>query len=87
MPSYLYFTLGFKLLKSALVSVGNERVGLAGWIIDQRLGTDAEPDEETDEETVKLAIKNLREKNLIRITETRRLEATDAGSQLWQSLK
>jgi ribonuclease D len=66
-----------------VVSVGNERVGLAGWIIDQRLGTDAEP----DEETVKLAIRNLREENLIRITETRRLEATDAGSQLWQSLK
>ncbi len=36
-------------------SVGSKRVGLAGWIIDQRLGVNAEP----DEETVKLAISHL----------------------------
>ena len=66
-----------------VVSVGNDRVGLAGWIIDQRLGTNAEP----DEETVKLAIRSLTEKNLIRITETRRLETTDTGSQIWKSVK
>jgi hypothetical protein len=64
-------------------STGSERVGLSGWIIDQRLGVDAEP----DVETVRLAISNLCERNLIRITETRRLEATTKGLQLWQSLK
>ena len=64
-------------------SVGSERVGLAGWIIDQRLGVNAEP----DEETVKLAITDLCEKGLVKITETRRLAATNTGAQLWQSLK
>ncbi len=61
-------------------SVGAERVGLAGWIIDQRLGVNAEP----DEETVKLAIAELCERGLIRITESRRMKATDAGAQLWR---
>lgn len=64
-------------------SVGKERVGLAGWIIDRRLGASAEP----DEETVKLAIGDLCERGLIRITETRRLEATETGAQFWQTLK
>lgn len=65
------------------VSVGAERVGLAGWIIDNRLGRDAEP----DEETVKLAIASLCERGLVGITETRRLKATEMGAQLWQTLK
>jgi hypothetical protein len=64
-------------------SVGRERVGLAGWIIDQRLGVSAEP----DEETIKLAISDLHEKEFIRITESRRLEATETGEDLWQELK
>ena len=64
-------------------SVGAERVGLAGWIIDRRLGVNAE----LDEETVKLAISDLCERRLIKITETRRLEATALGAQLWQTLK
>lgn len=64
-------------------SVGSERVGLAGWIIDRRLGVNAEP----DEETVKLAITDLCDKKFIKITETRRLEATGTGARLWQSLK
>ena len=64
-------------------SVGRTRVGLAGWIIDRRLGADAEP----DEETVKLAISDLCERELIRITDSRRMEATEAGAELWQTLK
>ena len=69
---------------SLAVSIGSEtRVGLAGWIIDRRLGADAEP----DEEAVKLAITGLCESGLVRITETRRLEATETGERLWQSIK
>ncbi len=64
-------------------SVGADRVGLAGWIIDQRLGAAAEP----DEETVKLAISELCEKDLIEITETRRLQATKQGVNIWRELK
>lgn len=65
------------------VSVGSARVGLAGWIIDQRLGVNAEP----DEETVKLAISCLAERKLIKITDSRRLEATEAGARLWLNAK
>lgn len=68
---------------SIAVSVGAERAGLAGWIIDRRLGENAEP----DEETVKLAVAELCERQLIRITETRRLTATEAGVRLWRMLK
>lgn len=64
-------------------SIGAERVGLAGWIIDQRLGLEAEP----DEETVKLAISDLCESGLVRITDTRRLEATGKGELLWKEVK
>ncbi len=64
-------------------SLGAERVGLAGWIIDRRLGTDAEP----DEEEIKMAINNLCERKLVGITNTRRLEATAAGTRLWHKLK
>ena len=65
-------------------SVGIEaRVGLAGWIIDRRLGTAAEP----DEESVKMAIDRLCRENLVRITDTRRLEATTDGARLWRTLK
>jgi hypothetical protein len=64
-------------------STGNERVGLAGWIIDQRLGKEAEP----DEEEVKMAINSLCEENLVRTTETRRLESTAAGERLWRTIK
>jgi len=66
-----------------VASVGEERAGLAGWIIDRRLGENAEP----DEETVRLAIADLCERKLIRISETRRLAATEEGARLWQRLK
>ena len=60
-----------------------ERVGLAGWIIDRRLGIDVEP----DEEEIKMAINSLCERNLVRITESRRLESTLTGERLWQQMK
>ena len=68
---------------SLAVSLGHERVGLAGWIIDRRLGTDAD----LDEETVKITIADLCENQLLQITESRRLEATEKGRQVWQELK
>ncbi len=64
-------------------SVGSERVGLAGWIVDRILGVDAEP----DEETAKLGIADLCGQKLIEITETRRLKATGKGADLWRRLK
>ena len=64
-------------------SVGSERVGLAGWIIDRVLGADAD----LDEETAKDGIADLCEQNLIKITATRRLEATTEGANLWRQLK
>jgi DNA polymerase III epsilon subunit-like protein len=60
-------------------STGAERVGLAGWIIDRRLGIDAEP----DEEEIKMVINSLCERNLVRITESRRLKSTADGERLW----
>ena len=68
---------------SLTVSLGSDRVGLAGWIIDQHLGRDVD----LDEETVKLTIANLCERELLQITETRRLEATENGMQIWQNSK
>lgn len=69
---------------SLAASVGSEeRVGIMGWIIDKRLGADAEP----DDEAVKLAINNLCDRGFVEITETRRLKATETGESLWQSVK
>ncbi|HEX8286745.1 MAG TPA: hypothetical protein VF556_02045 [Pyrinomonadaceae bacterium] len=65
------------------VSVGNERVGLAGWIVDRILGRDAD----LDETTAKLEIAGLCEHNLVKITATRRLEATEKGAQIWSRSK
>jgi hypothetical protein len=65
------------------VSLGTDRIGLAGWIIDRRLGAETE----LDEETIKLAIADLCERKLLQITDLRRLEATEKGAQAWQSLK
>ncbi len=68
---------------SLAASLESVRTGLAGWIIDQRLGQDAE----LDEETIKLAIAELCERKLMHLTATRRLEATETGINLWQKLK
>jgi hypothetical protein len=65
------------------VSVGSERVGLAGWIIDRTLGSDAD----LDEATAKLEIADLCERGLAEITPTRKLEATEKGANLWKRLK
>lgn len=65
------------------VSLGADRVGMAGWIVDSRLGRDTE----LDEETVKIMIADLCERGLLQITERRRLEATEAGTKIWGQLK
>jgi hypothetical protein len=65
------------------VCVGEDRVGLAGWIIDRVLGQDAD----LDESSVKILIAELCQRGLVRITSTRRLAANQSGSDLWQKLK
>lgn len=60
------------------VSLGSDRVGMAGWIADNRIGRDTE----LDEETVKIMIADLCERGLLQITDRRRLEATEAGALL-----
>ncbi len=47
-------------LDGLAASIGSERVGLAGWIVDRRLGVNAE----LDDETVKIAISGLCESGL-----------------------
>jgi len=65
------------------VSAGRERVGLAGWIIDQALGSETD----IDEDTAKLAIAELCERGLVSLNAARRLEATESGERLWGQLK
>lgn len=65
------------------VSVGSERVGLAGWIIDQALGTAAD----LDEGSARLEIAALCEGGLVQLNAARRLESTPRGVQLWQQGK
>jgi hypothetical protein len=66
-----------------IASVGAERVGLAGWIVDRLLGFDADLDESTAKEEIVF----LREEGLVLINSTRRLEATTTGESLWQQRK
>ncbi|MEJ7710232.1 MAG: hypothetical protein WKF84_10290 [Pyrinomonadaceae bacterium] len=65
------------------VSVGEERVGLAGWIIDRVLGENAE----LDESSAKIKIAELCQSGLVRITLTRRLEANESGKDIWRKRK
>ncbi len=65
------------------VSVGDERVGLAGWIIDRLLGENAD----LDESSAKIKIAELCQRGLVRITPTRRLEANESGKGIWQKHK
>jgi predicted transcriptional regulator len=65
------------------VSLGANRVGMAGWIFDSRLGRDTE----LDEEMVKIMIADLCHRGLLHITDRRRLKATEAGAKIWQKLK
>ena len=65
------------------VSVGEQRVGLAGWIVDTVLGVEGE----LDEFAVKEEIQVLCERKLASISLTRRLQATDCGIELWKRSK
>lgn len=60
-----------------------ERAGLTGWILDQMLGRETD----VDEAAVKLAIVELCDQELVRVTATRRLTATKAGTDLWRRRK
>lgn len=65
------------------VSVDGERIGLAGWIVDHILGND----EDVDELTAKQEITALCERDLIKISLSRRLEVTTSGIKLWRQSK
>ena len=65
------------------VSVGSERIGLTGWILDQTLGVEID----VDEASARQIIADLCAVGLTHISLTRRLEATDAGTQRWQQYK
>jgi hypothetical protein len=64
-------------------SVGSERIGLAGWIVDRVLGLD----EDIEENAAKEQIAALCETKLIQISPSRRLEATAEGARTWQQNK
>jgi DNA polymerase I-like protein with 3'-5' exonuclease and polymerase domains len=64
-------------------SVGDDRVGLAGWIIDRVLGRGAD----LDESSAKIEIEGLCRRGLVRITPTRRLEANESGRGVWEKRK
>ncbi|MEP7338615.1 MAG: ribonuclease D [Acidobacteriota bacterium] len=64
-------------------SVGSERIGLAGWIVDRVLGLD----EDIEENAAKEQIAALCETNLVHISPSRRLEATTEGARVWQQNK
>lgn len=64
-------------------SVGSERIGLAGWIIDRFIGIDAD----LDEDAAKQQIAALCENDLVQISLSRRLEATAQGQGIWQQNK
>ncbi len=61
-------------------SVGCERIGLAGWIVDRLIGVDAD----IDEDVAKQWIAVLCESGLVQISPSRRLEATVSGARIWQ---
>lgn len=65
------------------VSVGSERIGLAGWIMDRIIGAEAD----VDESSARAEITSLCAGGLIRLSPTRRLEATARGEQIWQKHK
>lgn len=60
-------------------SVGENRVGLAGWIVDRVLGAEAEIEEDVARE----AIAHLCASGLTRLTADRRLEASAEGREAW----
>lgn len=64
-------------------SVGSERIGLAGWIVDRVLGHD----EDLDEATAKQEIAALCERGFLQISQSRRLEAATEAIEFWQRNK
>jgi hypothetical protein len=60
-------------------SSGEDRVGLAGWVIDRVLG----PEAEVDEDAAKEAIATLCAHGLVRLTPERRLETSPEGREAW----
>jgi hypothetical protein len=66
-----------------VVSVGNDRVGLAGWIIDRVLGRNVD----LDESSAKIEVAGLCRRGLVRVTPTRRLEASESGRGVWEKYK
>lgn len=65
------------------VSVGADRVGLAGWIVDRTLGGAAD----FDETEARMEIANLFERSLIKLSVTGRLEPTREGEEIWERSK
>jgi hypothetical protein len=66
-----------------LASVRDERIGLAGWIVDHTLGADAD----IDELIAKQELASLIDKGLARLSLSRKLEATAAGLKFWADHK
>jgi hypothetical protein len=60
-------------------SAGEDRVGLAGWVIDRVLG----PEAEVDEDAARDAIASLCGHGLVRLTPERKLEASPEGREAW----
>jgi len=61
-------------------SVGSERIGLAGWIVDRLVGAE----EDFDEDAAKQQVAALCDSKLIHISPSRRLEATSDGARIWR---
>lgn len=64
-------------------SVGSERIGMAGWIVDGLIGVESD----IDDDTAKQEIAGLCESGLMQISLSRRLEATAGGLDIWQRNK
>ena len=64
-------------------STGRERIGMAGWIIDNLIGTEADIDENTARDDIAI----LTERGLITLSLSRRLETTSLGESTWKRQK
>ncbi len=64
-------------------STGSERIGMAGWIIDNLIGTEADIDENTARDDISM----LTERGLITLSLSRRLESTPSGEITWKRQK
>lgn len=64
-------------------SAGSDRIGVAGWIIDNLLG----PDADIDENNARDEISSLISRSLVTISQSRRLEATPSGKITWKQKK